>query len=140
MFLRNWPALRKPIRNSPHRANHWYPPALQWWNLTIATLICWTFIAVLQYQLSRSIRDGGIIFAGNIQDLPPSRTFTYRYLPTVMAVIFGIFILWIDNDARRYEPFRLMLRPSGALAKDSVLLHYPFNFTPLVPFKSFRRG
>jgi hypothetical protein len=31
------------------------------------------------------------------------------------------------------------LRPAGALAKDSILLHYPFDFMPLVPFKSFRR-
>jgi hypothetical protein len=133
-------AFRKRSSNTSHQVNHWYPLALRWWNLVSAIILCWTFIVVLQYHLSRSQRDGGIIFATNINDLPLGRSFSYRYLPTVVAVIFSIFILWIDNDARRYEPYRLMLRPAGALAKESILLHYPFNFMPLVPFKSFRSG
>ncbi|KAF1359392.1 hypothetical protein EJ07DRAFT_165987 [Lizonia empirigonia] len=139
-FLSQRLALRKRGSNIPHHVNYWYPLALRWWNLVSAILFCWTFIAILQYHLSRSQRDGGVIFATNIDDLPLGRSFSYRYLPTVVAVTFSIFVLWIDNDARRYEPYRLMLRPAGALANDSILLHYPFNFTPLVPFKSFRRG
>jgi hypothetical protein len=131
--------LRKRGNDASHQVNHWYPPALRWWNLAISILLCWTFIAVLQYFLSRSQRDGGVIFAANLNDLPLRRSFSYRYLPTIVAVTFSMFILWIDNDARRYEPYRQMLRPAGALAKDSILLHYPFDFMPLVPFKSFRR-
>jgi hypothetical protein len=126
--------------DAQHHVKYWYPLALRWWNLTCAIALCWIFIAVLQYLLIQSHRDGGIIFATDINELSLGLTFSYRYLPTLIAVTFSIIVLWIDNDARRYEPYRLMLRPGGAPARDSVLLHYPYNFMPFVPFKSFRKG
>jgi hypothetical protein len=126
---------------SPHASSRsgWYPPALRWWNLTIAILLCWTFIGVLQYFHIRSQHDSGVILAPSINQLPLSRLFAYRYLPTIIAVLFSIFVVWIDNDARRFEPYRQMSGSAGALAMDSVLLHYPFDFMPLVPFVSFKR-
>lgn len=87
-----------------------YPLALRWWNLVGAIASCWSFIAVLQYILIRSQRDGGIIFATNINDLSLGLALSYRYLPTLLAVNFSIVVLWIDSDARRYERSRLMLR------------------------------
>jgi hypothetical protein len=126
-------------KREPPQRHGWYPPALRSWNLSFAIVICWLFIAILQYHLIRSQRDGGVLFAPNINNLPLSRTFAYRYLLTVIAVIFSIYVVWIDNDARRYEPYRQMSKPGGALAKNSILLHYPFDFLPLVPFKSLKR-
>ena len=111
----------------------WYPRALRWWNLILATLICWTFIAILQYLLTRSQNDGGIIFATKVNDLPLRRSFVYLYLPTIIAVTFSIYIVWIDIDAKRYEPYHQLSKPEGALGKDSLLMHYPFDFIPIVP-------
>ncbi|KAJ4990053.1 hypothetical protein SVAN01_04516 [Stagonosporopsis vannaccii] len=65
---------------------HWYPPALRLWNLGFATLLCWIFIALLHGFLVRSKRNGGVLFAPDVNDLPLSRTFSYRYLPTIIAV------------------------------------------------------
>lgn len=126
-------------RPASRRASGWYPPALRWWNLVITTLLCWAFIAILQFYLSRSQRDGGIIFATDINSVALSRSFWYLYLPTVVAVLFSIHIVWIDNDAKRFEPYRQMAKRKGASAEDSVLLHYPFDFMPLVPFVSLKR-
>jgi hypothetical protein len=108
------------------------------WNLALAIILCWTFIAILQYYLARSQRDNGIIFAARIYDLPLSSAFGYRYLPTVVAVIFSIYVVWIANDARRYQPYRQMLRSQGATAGASVLLHYPFDFIVTVPLKALK--
>jgi hypothetical protein len=36
------------------------------------------------------------------------------------------------------EPYYQLSKKNGALGKDSLLLHYPFSFLPLVPFKAFR--
>ena len=126
-------------KQKPPQGHCWYPPALRHWNLIFATLLCWTFIAILQYYLVRSQRDSGVIFAQDINQLPLQRSFAFLYLPTIVAVIFSIYIVWIDNDARRYEPYRQMSKPGGALGKDSILLHYPHDFMPLVPFASFKR-
>lgn len=117
----------------------WYPPALRWWNLIFAILLCWASIAVLQYYLHQSQRDGGVIFATKLNDIPLRRSFWYLYLPTILAVIFSVFIVWIDHDAKRYEPYRQMSKPGGARAEDSVLLHYPFDFALFVPLLAAKR-
>lgn len=131
-----------PPTEQKHAAHHrqgWYPPALRWWNLVLTVLVCWLFIAVLQFYLYKSQTDGGVIFAPNINGLPLRRSFAFLYMPTIIAVIFSIFIIWIDHDAKRFEPYRQMSKPNGALGKDSLLLQYPFDFIPVVPFVAFKR-
>jgi hypothetical protein len=95
-------------------------------------------IAILQLFLLRSQQFGGVIFAQKINDLPLSQTFVFLYLPTVLAVIFSIYWTWIDLEIKRMEPYYQLSKDGGALAKDSLLLHYPFDFLPLVPLKACR--
>lgn len=96
-------------------------------------------MGVLQYLLIRCERDGGIIFAPRINELPLSRTFLYQYFPTIVAVVFSIHLAWVDLDTKRIEPFYQMSQEGGALGQDSLLLHYPYDFIPLVPLTAFRR-
>lgn len=96
-------------------------------------------MGVLQYLLLRSERDGGIIFAPRIIDLPLSRTFLYQYFPTIVAVIFSIHLAWVDLDTKRIEPFYQMSQEGGASGKASLLLHYPYDFLPLVPLFALQR-
>lgn len=116
----------------------WKPTALQPPILVVTVLLSWALIAVLQYELVQSQRDNGIIFAPRINDLPLSRTFIYLYFPTILAVIFSIYWSWIDLQTKRMEPYYQLSKENGALGKDSLLLHYPFSFIPLVPVKAFR--
>jgi hypothetical protein len=117
----------------------WYPPALRWWSLALAVLFCWASIAALQYYLYQSQLHSGIIFAAKINDLPLRRSFWYLYLPTIIAVVFSVFVLWIDHDAKRYEPYRQLSQAGGALATNSILLRYPFDFAPIVPIMAAKR-
>jgi hypothetical protein len=97
-----------------------------------------SLIAVLQFLLWKSQRENGILFAPKIGDLPLRDTFVYLYLPTIVAVIFSIYWAWIDLETKRMEPYYQLSKENGALGKDSLLLHYPFDFIPLVPLKAFR--
>lgn len=96
-------------------------------------------IAVLQVFLTRSQRDGGVLFAPVIGELPFRQQFLYLYLPTVIAVVFSIYWAWIDLETKRMEPYYQLSKGDGALGKDSVLLHYPFDFIPLVPIKAAKK-
>jgi hypothetical protein len=60
------------------------------------------------------------------------------YFPTIVAVIFSIYWAWIDLETKRMEPYYQLSKEQGALGKDSLLLHYPFDFLPLVPLKAAR--
>ena len=133
-----WAPRRSEERD--HRSRQkWDPPALKYWNLCLAVIICWVAIAVLQYLLAKSEREGGLLFAQSVNNLPLNRSFPYLHLPTIIAVTFSIYWAWIDLDAKRFEPYHQLLKPEGALAKDSILLHYPFDFIPLVPFVALKR-
>lgn len=102
-------------------------------------VICWAIIAVLQIFLNRSQRDGGIMFAASIGDLPLRQRFLYLYLPTVLAVLFSIYWAWIDLETKRMEPYHQLSKRDGALGKDSLLLAYPFDFIPFVPIKAAKK-
>jgi hypothetical protein len=105
---------------SPKRDSGWNPPALRWYNLVFTTVVCWTLIAILQFFLNKSQREGGVIFAENVNDLPLRRSFVYLYLPTIFATVFSIFIAWLDIDAKRFEPYHQLSQPDGALGRDSL--------------------
>ena len=93
---------------------------------------------VLQYLLLKSQRDNGLIFAEDLTKLPLSRSFSYLYLPTIIAVIYGFAWTWIDLDVRRIEPFYQLARDGGAAAAESMLLTYPVDFLASVPFKALK--
>jgi hypothetical protein len=95
-------------------------------------------IAVLEYYLFTSRKAGGVIFAEHVDDLPLSQSFVYLYLPTVLAVLFSILWVWIDIDAKRYQPYHLLSREDGALGRESLLMTYSSDFLPFVPFYALR--
>lgn len=116
----------------------WKPTALRAPVLVVTILLCWALIAVLQYFLTRSQREQGVIFAPKISELPLSHTFLYLYFPTILAVTFSIYWTWIDLETKRMEPYYQLSKENGALGKDSLLLAYPFDFIPLVPIKALK--
>jgi len=74
--LRFRPSTLVPKRKDGTQSRQsWYPPALRWWTLAITALLCWTFIAVLQYYLRKSQTQGGVTFATTVNLLPLRRSF-----------------------------------------------------------------
>lgn len=135
-----WPTSISQQKKSKKSRPFWKPASLRAPVLVCTTLTCWALIAILQYFLARSQRDGGILFAPKIGNLPSSQHFLYLYLPTILAVIFSMYWAWIDLETKRIEPYYQLSKDGGALGKDSLLLQYPFDFLPLVPVKALRDG
>ncbi|KAG9609621.1 hypothetical protein KCV01_g3674, partial [Aureobasidium melanogenum] len=121
------------------KAPTWKPTSLRLPFLTFILLATCALIIVLQWLLYKSQTDGGVVFAPNINDLPLSHTFGYLYAPTIVAVTYGLLWNWIDLDIKRMEPYYQLCSTGGALAEDSLLLQYPFDFVALVPFQAARR-
>ncbi|KAH0271234.1 hypothetical protein KCU91_g7522, partial [Aureobasidium melanogenum] len=117
----------------------WQPLTQKSYFLVSTILASGALIGILQVYLERSNRDTGILFAPRINDLPLSQTFCYLYLPTIVALVLSFVWTWIDLDIKRLEPFVQLSRLGGALGKDSVLLHYPFDFVAFVPFAAMRK-
>jgi hypothetical protein len=114
----------------------WTSPALRPFTLILIITISLALLVTLQLLLNRSNRDQGVIFAHDINALPLSRTFMYRYFPTILAVMYSMFWSWIDLETKRVEPWYRLSREGGSKGGDSLLLAYSYVFMPLVQIKA----
>jgi hypothetical protein len=137
--LSTWSDDEKQTLFSSTTRRHWKPLTQKAYFLLPTILASGALIAVLKVYLDRSDRDSGILSAPKISDLPLRQTFCYLYLPTIISLILSFIWTWIDLDIKRLEPFVQLSRSGGALGRDSVLLHYPFDFVAFVPFAAVRR-
>ena len=64
---------------------------------------------------------------------------SYLYGPNLVAIVYSMIWTWIDLDARRMQPWFELSKPEGAMADNSLLLEYSFDFIAVVPWKSGRR-
>lgn len=63
----------------------------------------------------------------------------WKYLPTVIAVVFGVLVQVADDEIKRVEPyFQLSRKPKGALAADSLNIEYLGFWAILCPLQAFR--
>ena len=93
-------------------------------------------VAIFEYLSHESRRDGGIVFAE--QDFSNFTTFTYFYLPTILAVMYSMIWAWIALDTKRLEPYFQMSKVEGASPANSIFLHYPFDLELVPPIKALR--
>lgn len=119
---------------------NWKPISLRAPFLLAVIALSIGLIVTLQFLLLQSSKNGGILFTDDVDTLPLSRTFSYTYLPTILAVIYAFMWNWIDLDARRLEPFLQMAKDNGATGTGSLLLHYPVDFLASVPIKALKQG
>lgn len=94
-------------------------------------------IVVLEYLSRVSRRDGGLAFTDG--SFSTFITFSYLYLPTLIAVVYSMIWSWVDLDAKRLEPYFQMSKNGGVPARDSLYLHYPFDFVAFAPYRALRR-
>ena len=131
-------------RVNPHLHKGWKPVTLRYHVLSSFIIICLSLVAVLEvlsyYSTGKDGENGGgLAFAARVDNLPTTASFFYLYFPTVLAVIYSMLWSWVDLDVKRLEPWFQLSKVDGATAKDSLLLHYPFEFLAFVPIKALRR-
>jgi hypothetical protein len=67
------------------------------------------------------------------------QNFLYRYLPTVVIVLYDMGWSWIDLNVKRLEVWYQLAHKESATPEKSLLLQYPLDFLPFVPFKAAKR-
>ncbi|KAA8914876.1 hypothetical protein FN846DRAFT_915538 [Sphaerosporella brunnea] len=145
---RKWPWKTKIAEYSAMKAasasnglgESWKPSTLKTPFHLISVALCLAFIGVLEALLRISASNGGLIFADSkTGQLPGYTLFCFEYLPTLVAVLHGLFLMWIDNDIKRLEPYFQLSKSEGVDARDSLLLDYPYQFAAFLPWNSFKR-
>lgn len=114
----------------------WKPVTLRAPLLACLAAFALILVAIFEYLSDQSCRHGGIVFAQ--QDFTNLTTFTYFYLPTILAVVYSMIWAWIAIDTKRLEPYFQMSKAEGASPANSIFLHYPFDLEIIPPIKALQ--
>ncbi|KAL0635400.1 hypothetical protein Q9L58_005608 [Maublancomyces gigas] len=118
----------------------WRPWAIRAPFLVFFIFLCVLFPIIIEILLRISDTRGALIYADPDTELSLGAVSLCNYLPSLVAVLFGLLWAIPDHHYRRLEPYYQLSKPGGATAEDSLLLDYSYTSTLLVPFTSFKRG
>jgi hypothetical protein len=93
----------------------------------------------IELLAQQSSKAGGLSLTSDPDTTPTVVRFAYLFLPTIVAVVYGMIWNWIDLDVKRIQPWLEMSASGGALGQDSLFLEYPYDFMAFVPFRAARR-
>lgn len=108
---------------------NWKPFSMRWPYLTALIVISVTLAASQEYLYQKSHQKPLYEF-NSASDLNTWDYFVFKYLPTLVAVIFGILWQVTDFEVKRLEAYYQLSKPGGALAAESINVDYItfFNF------------
>lgn len=101
---------------------------------TLITLILLGLVVVLHYL---DYRDGHVFATQDTGSLSPLTGFQVRYLPTILIVLYGMWISTIDLDVRRLEPWYQLSRDPQPHTSSPLLCTYDVDFVLTVMARAF---
>ena len=103
-------------------------------SLALAAIQEW----LCQLSIRREVQKRGILSFDHVTDVPLWSFFCWKYLPTLIFVIYGVMWQIMDFEVKRLEPYYQLSRPSGSTAAESLNLDHLSLWSYLVPFKAFK--
>lgn len=121
---------------------NWKPVSMRWPYMTFLVVLS-IGLGVFQefvYQLSARRRQHGegLFEFVRIADVNMGDFFCWKYLPTIVAVTFGVMWQIVDYEVKRLEPYYQLSRPEGALAIGSLNRDYLTSWSITAPFKALK--
>ncbi|KAF3939081.1 hypothetical protein ABW19_dt0209578 [Dactylella cylindrospora] len=119
---------------------NWRPWEMNWPYLTFLNVVTLALVGITEYliQLSDKIGEQGLIQYKFAKDVPIDKWIAWKYVPTVVGVIFGVLWQVTDTEVKRNEPYYQMSKPNGAIAKYSLNVDYFEFLSFLTPFQGVR--
>ncbi|KAJ9651679.1 hypothetical protein H2198_009061 [Neophaeococcomyces mojaviensis] len=80
----------------------------------------------------------GLLAFNSLDDLSVWWFFVWKYLPTMVTILYSVMYSIMDFDIRRLEPYYQLSQPQGARASASLNLDHLTMFQYFVPFNAAR--
>jgi hypothetical protein len=123
---------------------NWKPISMRWPFITFMTLIS-ILLAIVQeyvYRLSahhqRQDPPTGLYTYIKPEDLKDWDYFSFKYLPTLVAVTYAVLWQITDVEVQRLEAFHQLSKTKGALAAESINVDYITYASFLRPFRALK--
>lgn len=121
----------------------WRPFPMKSWYVSFLVSSALVLAAISEYLVQKSNINGdnvGLLHFRYPKEVTALDWFTWKYLPTMVLLLYGIMWQAVDFECRRLEPYYQLSKPEGALAAESLNMDYVTFFSYLIPFKAFRHG
>jgi hypothetical protein len=117
----------------------WQPLTLK--GVLLVPVVIFTAVIAIGLGLLQwwNFKHKGVFVADVSGKLPAFTNFLFQYFPIMIVVLYGLLWSWIDLDIKRLEPWFQLANSRGSRAEASLLLHYPVEFLPFVPFRAWKR-
>jgi len=103
---------------------NWKPFSMRWPYMTFLIVISVVLAAVQEYLF----RQNPLYEFTSAEHLSTWSYFTFKYLPTLIAVTFGVLWQITDFEVKRLEPYYQLSKPGGALAAESINVDYSKSY------------
>lgn len=108
---------------------NWKPFSMRWPYLLVLSVLSAVLAAAQEYLLQKSDKKPLYTFK-SAADLNTWDYFSFKYLPTLIAVSFGVLWQVTDFEVKRLEAYYQLSKKGGALAAESINVDYS-KFTQL---------
>lgn len=125
---------------------NWKPFSMQWPYLTFLIVISIVVCVAQEYLYRRSNSNlkkdppEGLYTFQSPEDVKTWDYFCFKYLPTMLAVTYGVLWQLTDSEVKRLEPYYQLSKPKGALAAESINIDYITIFSFWRPITALRLG
>ncbi|EPE29472.1 hypothetical protein GLAREA_00632 [Glarea lozoyensis ATCC 20868] len=120
-----------------HPQANWKPFSMRWPYLSALIAISVGLAAVQEFLYQRSATTPLYTFK-DAKSLSTWDYFCFKYMPTMIAVTFGILWQITDFEVKRLEAFYQLSKEDGALAAESLNVDYITFFNFLRPIRALR--
>jgi hypothetical protein len=138
--------------NDPNKQSYFYPedPQQPNWKpfsmrkpyIIILIVISLVLAIVQEWLCQKSIRlakkNRGLINFDRVSEVGLLDFIVWKYLPTLVFVIYGVLWQIMDYQTKRLEPYYQLSRPTGSAAAESLNIDYLTMWSNLAPFKAIQ--
>ncbi|MBE3044935.1 DUF3433 domain-containing protein [Candidatus Bathyarchaeota archaeon] len=112
---------------------NWKPFSMRWPYLSLLVVLSVGLAVLQEYLYQTSLREPLVTFT-KPEEITTLVYFCVKFLPTIVAVIYGVLWQVTDFEVRRLEAFYQLSKRGGALAEESLSVDYVTSINVLRPF------
>lgn len=116
----------------------WNPFSMRWPYL-VSMILLSILLAVFTELLYRHSEANGLVNFTRPSDIAGIKYFAVKFMPTIMAVSYGVLWQMTEFEVKRLEPFYQLSKDQGATAAESLNVDYITSVIFLRPLRSLQR-
>lgn len=117
----------------------WRPFSMRWPYLTMLIILSFILAGCSEILYQSSVKKGHLIMFNKPTEIEGIEYFSIKFLPTLLAVAFGVLWEITDSEVKRLEPYFQLSRENGATGAETLNVDYITSYRFLVPFDALRR-